>query len=180
MKKIIGTNASEELFGSENNDAIIAKKGNDYLVGYGGDDYLDGGDGIDFLMPGLGNDTVVGGAGDDALFDNDGGNDVYYPGPGNDDTRDQIGKNVFVFEKELQSGFGNDFLDQGSVFDDKIIFKGYKSTDVELVQNQFQTTFYFNDGSSLLVNGAGTESGVNLLEGRDYFFETRRGPICGF
>lgn len=180
VRKIIGTNASEELFGTENNDAIIGKRGNDYLVGYGGNDYLDGGDGIDVLFPGGGNDTVIGGAGDDALFDNEGGNDLYYPGRGNDDTRDQIGVNIFVYEKELQGGFGNDYLDQGFAFDDKIIFKGYKSSDADISQNEYLTTFNFNDGSSLIVENAGTVWGVTLIEGRDYFFEKQGGPICGF
>lgn len=79
MTVITGSDAHEELVGTENNDTILGLGGHDILKGGDGDDTLDGGDGNDILYGDEGNDTLIAGAGYDIL-DGGGGSDTYLVG----------------------------------------------------------------------------------------------------
>ena len=79
MTVITGSDAHEELVGTNDNDTILGLGGHDVLYGEDGDDTLDGGDGNDVLYGGEGDDTLIAGAGYDIL-DGGGGSDTYLVG----------------------------------------------------------------------------------------------------
>ena len=105
-KKLVGTNASDSIYGYAGNDILSGQGGNDYLFGGANNDLLDGGANNDALDGGLGNDTLYGGVGYDYLVG----------GPGNDRL---IGGTL---DDALLGGTGNDLLFGGS---DKDILTGY-------------------------------------------------------
>ena len=103
---IIGSVASEKIYGNDGNDTIISYEGNDSIYGGPGNDYLennadadyiDGGSGNDTLkdsyhndtfMGGLGNDYIEAGGGDDLILFNIGdGHDTIKAADGNDTIR---------------------------------------------------------------------------------------------
>jgi Ca2+-binding RTX toxin-like protein len=114
-KKLVGTNASDSIYGKAGNDILSGLGGNDYLYGGANNDVLDGGANNDVLDGGAGNDTLYGRSGFDYLVG----------GPGNDRL---IGGTL---EDNLVGGTGNDILFGGS---DKDILTGYG-----FGQNEFDT-----------------------------------------
>ena len=91
-----GTNAVDELLGSENSDNLFALDGADAVEGLGGSDYIDGGEGDDFLDGGAGNDALIGSGGDDQFLANMG--DDYVDGGDGYDTSGYFGSSVnFTF-----------------------------------------------------------------------------------
>ena len=62
-KKLVGTNASDSIFGQAGNDILWGQGGNDSLDGGANNDVLDGGAGNDTLYGGAGFDYLVGGPG---------------------------------------------------------------------------------------------------------------------
>jgi Ca2+-binding RTX toxin-like protein len=75
---IVGTSASETLWGYGGNDSLFAGAGNDTLYGGDGNDTLYGGLGNDRLFGGDGDDELIGGAGNDYIDGGSGRNDVRY------------------------------------------------------------------------------------------------------
>jgi uncharacterized protein len=98
---VVGTAASEVLFGTSGPDVIVAFGGNDAIFALGGDDTVCAGDGSDAVFAGGGHDTVLGEAGSDALF-GEAGNDTLAGGASSD---------------VLSGGQGNDTLLGGAAFD---------------------------------------------------------------
>ncbi|NHZ81452.1 hypothetical protein F2P44_19540 [Massilia sp. CCM 8695] len=94
MPDMLGTSASDSLYGSPESDMLSGGDGNDHLQGMDGNDVLIGGNGDDFLAGGNGDDTLIPGAGFDhlepgagnnmILFGRDNGMTVMLPGPIND------------------------------------------------------------------------------------------------
>ena len=95
---IVGSDAEDNLNGTNNSDIIH---------GEGGSDTINAGAGNDYLYGGLGNDTLNGGGGDDNLYGEIGndvlnggnGDDTYYFGTkhGNDIIHDTEGNNKLIF-----------------------------------------------------------------------------------
>lgn len=125
-----GTDASNELSGTD---------GLDVLYGLGGDDTLNGGAGSDLLIGGDGNDTLNGGAGADCMQGN-AGNDVYVfgKGSGNDIIVDFDGENILRFE-----GLTADMITVSRVtvkdFENDVLVRISGSNDTLTIRN------YFND-----------------------------------
>ena len=92
MARIFGTQADDDLTGSNAADIIKARGGDDIVNARNGDDTIQGGngndqffgeDGDDLILARLGDDIVGGGAGNDTL-DGGGGNDTLTGGDGVD------------------------------------------------------------------------------------------------
>lgn len=98
---ILGTDASELLFGTNGADVIMGFGGNDAVFGLGGDDTVCAGDGNDAVFGGAGNDTILGQDGSDALF-GEAGDDTLAGGSSSD---------------ALSGANGNDTLLGGPAFD---------------------------------------------------------------
>ena len=67
--QISGGSGSDNIGGDEGDDTISGDEGQDTLRGDAGDDVLDGGEGDDDLRGGAGNDEMIGGLGDDYFYD---------------------------------------------------------------------------------------------------------------
>jgi Ca2+-binding RTX toxin-like protein len=79
----LGTDAGEELTGTENRDVILGLGGDDTITGLGGNDDLDGSAGNDIIRGDAGNDDIDGGSGND-LLEGGAGDDTLSPGSGLD------------------------------------------------------------------------------------------------
>ncbi len=123
---VIGTSASESIFGSVEEDVLIGAAGNDALTSGDGADSLNGGSGNDILTAGNGDDTLIGGTQNDRLAGNQGndlllgdlGNDILLGGDGNDTL---LGGNR---NDSLNGGSGNDLLNGGRGIDTLIASAG--------------------------------------------------------
>ncbi|WP_445354229.1 calcium-binding protein [Microbulbifer sp. EKSA008] len=79
---ITGTDAGEQLGGTNDQDLIQGLDGGDSIFGAGGNDQIEGGDGADQLyggngsFSGSGDDVIIGGAGNDVLIGEDGNNQL--------------------------------------------------------------------------------------------------------
>jgi Ca2+-binding RTX toxin-like protein len=132
---IIGTDASETLFGTNGPDFICARLGDDRIFSLagddlvlgdnttffgnvnapGGDDVINAGAGNDEVLPGPGDDTVNGGDGDDFLALAV-GDDTGVGGHGSDSIIGGFGRDLVL------GGPGDDFLAGG--FDDDLLVGG--------------------------------------------------------
>ena len=92
---IIGSNLSENLFGTFRADFIDALGGNDFVFADAGNDTVLGGTGNDTLDGGMGNDILRGEADNDSLLGWD-GNDTLEGGLGNDILRGEVGADILV------------------------------------------------------------------------------------
>ncbi|WP_422463575.1 calcium-binding protein [Endozoicomonas sp. ALB115] len=107
-----GTEAGEQLAGSNNKDKILGKGGNDVIFGMAGNDRLEGGDGNDQLVGGngggvgTGDDVLLGGLGNDILRGED-GNDTLDGGAGDDHYYYNAGDGVDVIDA---TGGGTDWI----------------------------------------------------------------------
>ncbi|WP_422450650.1 calcium-binding protein [Endozoicomonas sp. ALB091] len=109
---VSGTEAGEQLAGSNNKDKILGKGGNDVIFGMAGNDRLEGGDGNDQLVGGngggvgTGDDVLLGGLGNDILRGED-GNDTLDGGAGDDHYYYNAGDGVDVIDA---TGGGTDWI----------------------------------------------------------------------
>ena len=67
LATIVGTDLSEEIFGTEGDDVIVAYDGSDTIWGHGGDDIICAGRGNDYVAGEAGRDTLYGQAGNDLV-----------------------------------------------------------------------------------------------------------------
>ena len=90
---IVGTAASDVIYGTNGTDVIVGGKGRDQINGLGGDDFICGEGGRDILSGGSGDDQLSGGQGGDAIFGGSGDDflnggdqaDQLHGGSGDDD-----------------------------------------------------------------------------------------------
>ena len=113
---IVGTGASDVIFGTNAADFIVGDSGNNVIRGLGGDDFgfagagddmiagdgdndlVTGGDGNDSVLGGLGNDTAFGDAGNDRVYGG-GGSDLLAGGRGDDEIIGGDGGDIIRFER---------------------------------------------------------------------------------
>jgi hypothetical protein len=111
VRRALGTDRSDKLFGDAGGNTIRGLLGNDRLYGLAGADCLFGGVGNDLLSGGDGDDVLHGEAGHDRLKGG-AGTDVLSGGAGNDRLTSGPGNDV------VTGGSGNDVIDsRGSGFD---------------------------------------------------------------
>jgi Ca2+-binding RTX toxin-like protein len=151
-KKLVGTNASDSIFGKAGNDILLGRGGNDNLYGEagkdelwgdGGDDKLYGGFNDDYLNGGIGKDKLYGGTGNDGLSGAS-GNDTLYGEAGNDDLFGNTGNDSLI------GGIGNDYLDgfgNGIEYD---TLTGGADADKFVLGAQASNNFYTGFGFALI------------------------------
>ena len=150
----LGTNNSENLFGSDYSEQIYGYAGDDLLFGYGGDDEIYGGSGVDTLSGFLGNDSLYGEEGDDTLT-GAGGDDTLIGGTGNDALNGGDGDDTYQYFL----GDGNDYIYDGYALgnysgNDTIAFPNLGLGDVSFVAN----------GNNLEIHFAGSTDVVTIEE----------------
>jgi Ca2+-binding RTX toxin-like protein len=91
---IVGTDASETLYGNSLDNVVAAKGGNDTVWPLTGSDTVCGGDGNDVVHGDDGNDVEEGLAGTDTLYGGN-GNDDLHGGTGDDTLFGGLGNNNF-------------------------------------------------------------------------------------
>lgn len=96
----------EIVFGSNAADNLTGTDGGDLIYSYQSNDAIDGGAGGDELWAGSGNDMVMGGEGDDSLYGNE-ESDVLNGGNGNDFINGNQNEDL------IDGGLGNDTLRGG-------------------------------------------------------------------
>lgn len=88
----VGTNASDDMNGTNEHDVVCARAGGDYVQAHDGPDTVFGARGQDTLVGGQGPDTVMGGRENDDLFAIDEkANDVIDGGSGEDSCYGDLG-----------------------------------------------------------------------------------------
>lgn len=128
FEAVVGSDHSDELWGSGAHNKLTGHSGEDYLVGRSGNDTLDGGSGNDSLYGEDHDDVLHGGGGDDLLYGQN-GNDEIFGGMDQD---------------KLVGGYGNDTL-FGNDGDDSLY--GEQGDDV----------IDAGEGNDLIVGGAGND-----------------------
>jgi ELWxxDGT repeat protein len=142
---INGSNASDNLLGSDRSEQIQALSGQDTVDGRGGNDTVDGGDGDDLLTGGEGNDSLIGGNGNDTLNSGN-GNDILLSGNGSDVLNSGNGNDRLTGGGDndlIDGGIGNDTLDGGNGDDVFVLRSGDRS----------DTIVDFNLGGNLNIGG---------------------------
>ncbi|HYI45089.1 MAG TPA: hypothetical protein VE174_06450 [Actinomycetota bacterium] len=112
LNLVVGTNADDELVGTDEADLICAKRGNDEVRGGGGNDIIWLGAGDDHAIGGQGADEIRGGPGTDTV-EGSSGHDVIYLGRGNDIAEGNSGNDVLYGQEgndDLKGGPGDDQL----------------------------------------------------------------------
>ncbi|MEQ9670820.1 calcium-binding protein [Coleofasciculus sp. G2-EDA-02] len=151
----LGTNASEQLNGTQANDVIAGLAGNDQINGNGGHDYLEGNAGNDTIAGGSLSDYLDGGAGDDLLFGNGGGDEIL-GGGGNDGLYGSSDADY------LDGGAGNDVL-YGNGGQDYLLGGGGADTIYggaqadEILGGDGNDLIYSNGGDDLINGGNGID-----------------------
>lgn len=107
-----GNGGDDTLFGFGGNDTLLGGSGKDSLFGGDGDDVLAGNEDDDHLEGGAGNDNIMGGDGKDVLLGGD-GDDILIGDAGNDRINGGAGNDT-VF---ISDGDGNDAIDGGDGVD---------------------------------------------------------------
>ena len=79
----VGTDANDEILGTQGADLILALPGNDVIRGFSGNDVICGGAGVDKLHGMNGHDILIGEAGVDTIFGGN-GDDIMTGGAGPD------------------------------------------------------------------------------------------------
>ena len=130
IKKIEGSDGTDQITGSLSNDKIKGFDGNDVLNGGEGDDKVIGGRDDDIVNGGEGDDVVKGSAGNDVLNGGDGNDKLI--GGGQEDT--------FIFDTELDS----------SNVDTIVKFKS--ADDVIALDNDIFTSLTTSAGNTLSAN----------------------------
>ncbi|PJG55654.1 hypothetical protein CVM73_08875, partial [Bradyrhizobium forestalis] len=100
---INGTNASDQIAGTNSADIINAKNGDDTINAGAGNDLIQGGNGDDSINGDAGNDLIDAGNGNDTV-DGGTGNDIILGGSGNDIIDGGAGTDI------VSGGNGNDTL----------------------------------------------------------------------
>lgn len=174
---LTGTNASEQLNGTQANDVIAGLAGNDQINGNGGHDYLEGNAGNDTIAGGSLSDYLDGGAGDDLLFGNGGGDEIL-GGAGNDKlygSSDADYLNGGAGNDLIYSNGGDDLINGGNGIDEiwlgggETVVLDANDTGYDIIKNfqLGQTNLAVNDISNLSfadgANGAEIYQGGNLL-----------------
>ena len=104
-EEVNGTNGVDYLYGYYGNDRLFGLGGTDILRGSFGNDYLDGGDGSDGISGNADDDTILGGNGLDIIrgddgqdsIDGGGGDDIISGGFGGDTLTGGDGADIFVY-----------------------------------------------------------------------------------
>ena len=176
---IIGSNASEKIYGFGGDDTIDARNGNDTIYGGAGNDTIETGDGDDVVYAGDGNDYIYNFQGSDYIDGGDGDdtivtryeNDTLVGGKGNDYFSDNLdGDELFIFNlgdgnDTIYNNRGNDTIQFGEgITKDNIIFQGYTSDLIITFKNSNDSirienclinddfvieNFKFSDGTTL-------------------------------
>ncbi|WP_150463561.1 calcium-binding protein [Francisella sp. XLW-1] len=174
---IYGTEASEEIWGSENiADIVQAGAGDDTTFTGSGDDIVYGGDGNDDINAyNSGNNTMYGEAGDDAIgtgagqdiIDGGIGNDYVESGAGSDTITGGIGDDTLRGESgadtyRYSQGDGNDIIQQASS-------DGTSTDTLELTDIDHDDILFSRDGDDLNINFDNNILGSVIVD--DYFTE---------
>ena len=160
FKKILGTDADEDLIGSLRREDLYGFGGKDRLYAMGGDDQLHGGPGNDLLDGGAGADVMYGGAGDD-LYRVDNPADIVsettVPGVddgGIDTVESTITYALGAFLEKLTlkgtaaiNGTGNDLVNRLAGNDAANVLSGRGGDDL----------IYGNGGDDTLIGGTGSD-----------------------
>ena len=110
-EEVTGTNGVDYLYGYYGNDRLFGLGGTDILRGSFGNDYLDGGDGSDGISGNDDDDTILGGDGLDIIrgddgqdnIDGGGGGDIISGGFGGDTLTGGEGADIFVYASSKNS-----------------------------------------------------------------------------
>lgn len=168
---ILGGDGGDDIQGQNNNDRIFAGLGADTVSGGNGADTIFGGTGGDRLLGEGGADSIDGGGGGDVIrggFGNDnldGGdqNDVLDGGANNDTMTGGAGTDVFEFREDD----GSDVITDFTVTDDTLkleesLWAGTLTASQVVssfaVASGGDTTFTFNGGETLLLEGIADEN----------------------
>ena len=122
MPTFTGSNASEQILGTDEVDIIHGAGGDDQIAGFDADDELHGDDGNDAIHGGDGNDVVYGGLGTDLLAGG-AGQDILRGGEGNDGILIGAGDSVYgevgddLFEMDAEQVGLNISIDGGLGYD---------------------------------------------------------------
>ncbi|AFZ32023.1 Hemolysin-type calcium-binding region [Gloeocapsa sp. PCC 7428] len=108
MAKIIGSNGSDIIVGTDFNDLILGLAGADIITGDGGNDTIRGGAGADILDGDSGRDLLIGGTGNDTLAG----------GSGRDTLTGGLGADRFNFDSPNE---GTDIITDFIAADDTIV-----------------------------------------------------------
>jgi Ca2+-binding RTX toxin-like protein len=101
---IDGTDAADDLIGTDKDDVIHASGGADYVSGLAGPDVLYAGAGKDTVVGRDGNDRIYGNAGTDTLYGNHENDTINSAGDGvRDVVKCGIGKNDTAYVDEIDS-----------------------------------------------------------------------------
>ncbi|WP_128935729.1 VCBS domain-containing protein [Bradyrhizobium zhanjiangense] len=117
---INGTDANNQIAGTNTADAINAKNGDDIVNAGAGNDLIQAGNGNDSINAGAGNDLIDAGNGNDTV-DGGAGNDVILGGNGNDTLLGGTGNDL------IGGGNGDDIIDGGAGRD---IVSGENGNDI--------------------------------------------------
>jgi Ca2+-binding RTX toxin-like protein len=180
-KKLVGTNASDSIYGKAGNDILSGLGSNDKLYGERGHDKLYGGTGNDQLYGGTGNDQLYGGTGNDQLYggigkdklygsigndylNGDAGNDTLSGDAGNDDLNGDAGNDSLI------GGSGNDELNgfwKGTEFD---TLTGGADADKFVLGAEGHYNFYTGLGFALITDFKSSEGDkIALFETLDKY-----------
>mgnify|MGYP006275055707 CR=1 FL=1 len=149
---LIGTKNVDGITGyAASNNIIKGFGGNDVLQGAELNDTIDGGMGDDWLYGQAGNDSIIGGTGNNDIHGGE-GDDSLIGGRGNDTFTGGDGSDTYVIGQK----FGNDYINNYDNYNDtaldKVVFQGYRSTDVSAItQKGSHLWLTFNDSSELEV-----------------------------
>jgi ELWxxDGT repeat protein len=122
---INGSEASDNLLGSDRPEQIQALNGQDTVTSFGGNDYLNGGEGDDRLISNTGDDNLIGEKGEDTLSSGN-GRDTLWGGNDDDILRGRSGND------NLNGGNNSDLLDGGKGND---TLKGNSGYDVFVLKS---------------------------------------------
>ncbi|WP_276017372.1 VCBS domain-containing protein [Bradyrhizobium sp. C-145] len=117
---INGTDANNQIAGTNTADVINAKNGDDIVNAGAGNDLIQAGNGNDSINAGAGNDLIDAGNGNDTV-DGGAGNDVILGGNGNDTLLGGTGNDL------IGGGNGDDIIDGGAGRD---IVSGENGNDI--------------------------------------------------
>jgi Ca2+-binding RTX toxin-like protein len=147
------SNRNDTIYSGSGNDTIHSGTGDDTIYSGSGQDYLYGESGSDYLYGGEDDDVLEGGTGIDYLHGEDGTDTyIFKSGHGQDTIIDNIGKNILIFDSNVNKEnfifkkFSNDlFILKDNMIDNVVIkdwFINNNEIEIKIIDEIIITTEY--------------------------------------
>jgi Ca2+-binding RTX toxin-like protein len=152
---IYGGSGDDTIFGEAGNDSLCGGAGTDTIIGGDGNDYAEGGDGNDYVGGSGGNDSLIGSSGEDYIAGGEGDDRLLGDADASSLTGELHGYDV------IDGGAGNDWIEGGGNDDDIVGGPGNDTIfgDADDLPLEFHGVDFIDgqEGDDLIVGGGGND-----------------------